>query len=391
MVDGKTGVAKDAGGIARARELVKQGIDLMEHDGYKEAAASLDKAISLLEGGKAGPEELIRTYVAVSRLNLFTRNLDKCEAFALKAVDQMKKQGVGPSAKGEAMNAYGAALAWKGERTSALANLERALSFFEAAKDEWGVARACRNIGTVHLFRSLFAKSLAYYNRASKIFEELRKEEEMWSILVNIALSKGLQGLYSDAIKDYERIVVHCNKEGRGRLVATSHTNMGYFYQKMGELDKAMEHYEESSRLYGTMEVKGPDFFNIIGKADVLIAKGDMEAADKLLRNHIEALMASSSDDIIGRVQRTSGLISIARGDLKRAEEHFAKAEERLSAAVNEVVRAQVYIDWASARLRAGNGKGATQMFDKAREIFSRLRLPLLERELDIVIKKGAG
>lgn len=391
MPDGRTGTAKATRGNAKARELVEHGIALMEHDGYKEAAASFDKAISLLEGEKAGPEELIRAYVAVSRLNLLTRDLDRCEAFALKAVDQMKKQGVGPAAKGEAMNAYGAALAWKGERAPALANLERSLSYFEAAKDEWGVARACRNIGTVHLFRSLFAKSLAYYNRASKVFEELRRDEEVWSILVNIALAKGLQGLYSDAIKDYERIVVHCNKEGRGRLVATSHTNMGFFYHRMGDLDKAMAHYEESSRLYGTMEVRGPDFFNIIGKADVLLARGDVEAADKLIRANLEALMASGSDDIIGRVQRTSGLLSMERGDLKRAEEHFAKAEKRLDAALNEVVRAQVYIDWARAKLKAGDGEGATQMFDKAREIFSRLRLPLLEKELDTVLRKGAG
>lgn len=374
--------------LPMARVMFSKGKALMQKDNYKEALGTIEGAMELMERARAGPEDMVPLLVVRSRLYLFMGELDKSEAFALRSMEMITRPGIKAFLKGEATGMYGLALLARGDLVKCLENLERALSLYETAKDKDGIATSTRLIGNVYLMRSQYGKALAYYKRSLKLCEELHNVKEVGGTLNNIALAKGLQGLHSDAIKDFNKMLEVFTDETHQRLRASVHTNIGYFNCLLGKWDEALKHYDESVAISKRVGYGRVDGYNIVGRAEVLVGRGDVRGAEKTINECYKAVMGSKNEDVMGRLMRVRGVIHREKREMEKAEEDFSMAERFLGVGGHEVFLAQNYIEWARARLLKGDGAGAKALFDKARKIYRDLNLSILERALDEIIKK---
>jgi len=378
--------------IDEVRKRLETARSLKLKNEFKTAIKLLEETVDHAQWMSAGPRDKLEVYVELAKVHAILREAEKSHVYAKKALDLVSSPGLDAYHKGMANAIYGWALHASGDKTGALKYLEKALSLFETAKDKDGIAWVCRGIGNNYLYKGYFSKAIVYYSRALRLNCDTGNEEDTDIVINTMALAKGLQGLYPEAIKDLEGLVARCTKRNNPRIVAVAHSNIAYFYQLMGDWDKALSHYEISSRIKRGFGAPGGDSHNIFGKAEVLVRTGDLNGAERLLEESFGEMMATGSDDIMSRAVRVRGILRSERGDLKKAEEDFANAEGIMLKGGQETILALNYIDWAVNRLRAKDAGGAKELFAKARQIYRSLKLSYLEKELDAIMARyGAG
>jgi len=380
-----------SGDGCRAQELLA---DISKAKGLIAASKPLE-ALAILEpkleryGAGAemnGPRALVLAYMANAHQQL--GDLEKSLALTKSALELSGGTEVDPMIKGEVHLAHGTALRIKGDQKESLVYLTRALALFEACHDKDAIGRTGRAIGSAYLNLGLYGKGLAYLNRSLKISEEIGDRISIHGTLNNIALAKGFQGMNEEALKDYQRLLELGEAAMDDRQVATVSVNLGHFNNRLQRWDTALEHYKKAEAVIQRLGDKRLSAFIAFGKAEALVGKGRLDEADRMIEASFKETNATRSDEALAWTLRARGIISRERGDLAKAQDDFALAQKVLSGGTFDYQITRIYIDWGKTLVRAGDLKGAKAMFEKAREIFRRSKLMLLEKELDLTIKE---
>lgn len=362
--------------IGKAKELIDASKPM-------DALAMLEPLLKELEplDDMKGLRALTRAYLATAHQLL--GNIDKSLACTKSALELSGGTGVDPLIKGEVHLAHGVALRIKGDQNESVVFLARALALFEACHDKEAVARTCRAIGSAYLNLGLYVKGLAYLNRSLKFYEDIGDRSAMNASLNNIALSKGFQGMTEEALKDYEKLLSLGEAAGDDRQLATVSVNLGHFNNRLQRWDIALAHYERAEAAVSRLSDKRLGAFIAFGRAEALAGKGMLDEADRVIDASFDEIAATKSDEAMAWTLRARGIVARERGDLGRAQDDFALAEKFLSKGAFAYIITRVYIDWGKTLFKAGDIKGARALFEKARDVFKRNKLPLLEKELD--------
>jgi tetratricopeptide (TPR) repeat protein len=377
----------DSAMVSRARTELERGKALFDKDDIKAAAPVLEDALALMTKARAGPGDRIEVLVSISNAYIDSGNLERGEALALEAMGLIGKPGIPVVLKGKATHMMGQTMMRKGDPAAALKHLERAFALFETAGNREWMAHTSRAIGNSYVLMSLYSKAIVYYNRSIKLYQEAGREREVWYVRNNIALSMGLQGNYSDAIKELEVVLVNVTRLEDRNMVAMCHSNMGFFHQHLGQFDRALQHYEEGLRIARAEGNIRVDSSAIIGMVDVAVGKGDIDGALRMINENFKALMATKSNELMGQALKSRGTVYRERGELKKAEDDFALAERMLVTGNDRVTLAELYIEWARTMAKANEKGRARGLFDRAGAIYRELTLPLLQKELEKAMK----
>lgn len=376
-----------------ARELladISKAKELVAASKPKEAIAILEPLLGSCGVGAEmnGPRALMLAYIASAYQLL--GNIEKSLAHSKSALELSGRTGVDQVTKGEVYYVHGTSLRIKGDQKECLVYLTRALALFEACHDNEAIGRTCRAIGSALLNSGLYAKSLAYLMRSLKIYEEMGDRNSLNGTLNNIALSKGFQGMNEEALKDYDRLLELGVDAQDDRQVATVCVNIGHFNNRLQRWDTALEHYKKAETVALRVGDRRLSGFIAFGKAEALAGKGQLEEAARTIDASFKDTTATKSDEAMAWTLRARGIISRERGDLRRAQDDFALAEKVLGGGAFDYLVTRIYIEWGKTLVKAGDMNGAKAMFEKARKIYKRNRLALLEKELDMTIK-GLG
>jgi len=375
---------------SRARQALERGKALLEKDELKAAAPVLEEAHAVMTKANACLADRLDSTVSLSNINIQLGTFDRGEALAFEALDLIKGPDVPVILKGQANHIYGLALLRKGDLALSLKHLERALTLFEAGKTKEWVAHTCRHIGNAYSQRSLYGKAIVYYNRSMRIYQELAREREVWYVRHNIAMANGALGNFKEAINEMELVLENVTRMDDLDMQAMCHTNMGNFHIDLREFDKALQHYYEGERIARSIGNRWTDAYNTIGMVTALVEKGDLEGAQKVMDERFRSLMASKANDIMGSALRARGSLFRERGELKKAEDDFMLAERLLAQEHIQLSLIEVYREWGRTAAKAKDQRRARELFGKARAILTELKLPLIEKELDKVMK-GCG
>jgi tetratricopeptide (TPR) repeat protein len=374
--------------VAKARRALEGGRALIDKDDLKAAVPLLEEALSLMARPTTRPLDRLEVLVNLSYVFSQTGNLNRGESLALEALELMKGPDVPVLLKGQANYVRGFVLLSKGDFSAALTHIERALSLFQTAGNKEWMAHNCRLMGNAYSLNSQYGKAIVYYKRAIKLYQEVGRDREMWFVRHNMALSLGSQGNYTDAIKEMEVVLVNVARLDDRRLMASCHSNLGIFHLHVGQFDKAFQHFNDGARLARDMGDHWTETYSILGKIEVLLGRGDVDGAQRLMEEHYKSFMASKSTDIMGQTLRVKGIINRTRGGLKKAEDNLALAVRLLAEDPNQVALSEVYIEWGRTAAMATDRKKARQLFGKARAIYKNLKLPLREKNVERVMRE---
>jgi len=152
--------------------------------------------------------------------------------------------------KANALANIGIIYAVQGDMPKTLEYYHKSLKIFEEIGDKRGIAMSLNNIGIIYAEQGDIPKTLEYYHKSLMIFEEIGDKTGIADALANIGIIYAAQGdipktleYYHKSLKIYEEIG---NKEG----IAASLSNIGgIIYYNQGDIPKALEYEHKSLKI----------------------------------------------------------------------------------------------------------------------------------------------
>ncbi|WP_165830166.1 tetratricopeptide repeat-containing sensor histidine kinase [Flavobacterium hydrophilum] len=139
--------------------------------------------------------------------------------------------------------------------TSSLKNYEKALKIYQEIKEQTGVSKTLNNIGILYKSQQKYPKALQYLKEAYKIQTAIGEQNAPMT-LTNIGVIYFELGEYQNAIEYYEKAKAGFSKNNNKRGFALLNNYLGDYYKEQNNFDLANESYQESLALYEEIQNK---------------------------------------------------------------------------------------------------------------------------------------
>jgi len=208
----------------------------------------------------------------------------------------------------------------------ALDYTREALALATEINDKKGMAASYNNFGVAYKNQGIFDRSLGFYFKSLKIYEELKNKEGIATTKNNIATIYSIKGDYPEAKKHLEesyKLFVELGDEVR---IFGSLNNLGNLYSDLHEFDKANELFDQALIL--SEKIKGPGSDPLDNIGNVYFRQGNYEQA---IDHYLKALeIQRTNNDRIG-ILNTITNIGIAYTKAKQpklAQQYLNEAEQ---------------------------------------------------------------
>jgi len=174
-----------------------------------------------------------------------------------------------------------------------------------------------------------------------------------------LALGQGTGERLTDALRIYEEL-------GNLSQQAMVQTNLGCGAYLEGRWDKALEWFQAarvSSAKAGNVVEAANAASNV---AEILVKRGQIEAAEPILREVIRVMRASGFNDGAAYAEIQLGRIMIRQGRLDQAEELLERVRKEFSAIGQGASALEAAIVQSGGRTQSGDHAGAIRLLDAA-------------------------
>ncbi|WP_163407528.1 tetratricopeptide repeat-containing sensor histidine kinase [Flavobacterium ajazii] len=143
----------------------------------------------------------------------------------------------------------------QGDHTSSLKNYEKALKIYQEIKEQTGVSKTLNNIGILYKSQQKYPKALQYLKEAHKI-QTVLDEQNAPMTLTNIGVIYFETGEYHNAIQYYRKAQKGFEKNENKRGSALLNNYLGDYYKAQKNFILADEYYQKSLVLYEEIQNK---------------------------------------------------------------------------------------------------------------------------------------
>lgn len=180
---------------------------------------------------------------------------------------------------GRSNRLLGQLLMLRGNYDEAKKHLDVAVTCFELAQNQVGIAKTYGNLGTFHFRQGSYESAKSWFGKAIEINRNLHREVENTPIVSNLGLIFMNQGHYDEGIRWLEEQLDISEKADDKQGLTSLYTNLGIIYLEKGALDSALLCLEKGLAL--SEELGNKLFMTIcIGSiGSVWEKKGDYERA----------------------------------------------------------------------------------------------------------------
>jgi predicted ATPase len=289
------------------------------------------------------------------------------------------------------------------------------------------LAAAENLLGGIYWRQSEWALALQHARRAMVLREQMGYTWGVASTLANLGILAFLAGEWNKAMSYFERSLALRQEMGDVEGMTIVHNNMGLVTRDQGHLDEAEEHFRESLSLATRFEIGYHIANSGIGLAQVLLKKGEIDAARKAIDAALERidvvgagdlraeayhilaqiLMAESKwDEAVVVAKRSAGMaaesgnrsleasawrvvseIELDRHDARAAREALAQAQEVLADVTDELEIGRVSAQAGRIDLHEGHIAQAQEHLHAAQRIFVRLGAALDLRHVEEALR----
>ncbi len=256
--------------------------------------------------------------------DFFTDNQEKSIRLSTQAFTLADKINY-PRGKAYALKNIGIANYYQGEYLEALDKYTESVNVFEAIKDNIGIANLYNNIGVIYYDQGDDIKALENYLKSLKFAELSGDKLRMLSALNNIGGVYNIKkATYDKALEYYLKALPICEELKRNEELGTICVNIGSLFFEQGDDTKALYYFDKALKAYGSSE-NSLNVYNAMGRLYKKEAKYDLA-----LKNQKLALsLAEKSNNKISLVQSLMGIgmVYLAKTDYPTAINYFKKAE----------------------------------------------------------------
>jgi predicted ATPase/class 3 adenylate cyclase len=303
----------------------------------------------------------------------------------------------------------GQLLVLRGKYEDGKKHLDVAITCFELAGDQVGMAKTYGNLGTYFFRQGSYESAQSWFAKAIEINRSLQRDAENAAIVANLGLIFMNQGHYDEGIRWLEEQIDIAERAEDKQGLTTLYTNLGIIYLEKGSLDSALLCLEKGLALseelgnklfmticigsIGSVWEKKGDF----GKAmemferdlalcqelgdkqglaiasgligDLLSTLGEFDRSTELQEQNLTFSRELNYKKGIAKALNTLGDNWYFKGDLKRAMEYYGEAIEYARAMGNRLVLGHSLIEKGTVQLQLGDPSAARQLLEEGRDI----------------------
>lgn len=310
---------------------------------------------------------------------------------------------------GRSNRRLGQLLMLRGNYADAKRHLDVAVTCFEMAGDQIGIAKTYGNLGTFFFRQGSYEAAKSWFAKAIEINRSIQRDAENATIVANLGLIFMNQGHYDEGVRWLEEQLDisehHEDKQGLANL----YTNLGIIYLEKGALDSALLCLEKGLALseelgnkllmticigcIGSVWEKKGDYARAMqnferdldlcrelgdkqGTAiacgligDLLSVIGEFDRAVEYLEQNLALSRELNYKKGIAKALNTLGDTWYYKGDFERSKNYYNEAIEHARDMGNKLVLGYSIIEKGTVHVYAGEPAAARQLLDEGRDI----------------------
>jgi len=236
------------------------------------------------------------------------------------------KQHNYPRASANAYNLMGLSNSVKSDYPKALDYFQRSSKIFEEIGDKNARAGTIGNIGTIYAAQGDYTKTLDYFQRCLKIFEEMGDKKSSSVTIGNIGLIYADQGESAKALDYYQRSLKIFEEIGDKKESARIIMSIGNIYGTQGDYPKALDNYQRSLKIFeefGNNRGSANAIYNI---GNIYALQGDKTKALDYYERSLKIFEELGDKKESARTILRFGTLYFAQGDFAKALDFCKKA-----------------------------------------------------------------
>jgi CHAT domain-containing protein len=263
-----------------------------------------------------------------------------------------------------------------GRYKEALASARRARLIFERHGVALGLARLDSNVGNILSRQDRFDEALALYDRAYAQLSVKGEPQDVAAVLSNMAVCHINLNDFEKALKTYHDARTYCDGHEMPRLVVQADYNIAYLYYLRGEYTQALELYRAARE---RSELLGDDYHSALCDLDrsemyleLNLSDEAGELAERALTRFDELGMTYEAAKAVTYL----ALATSRQTDRRGAQELFDRARRLFTRERNHVWLGLLDFYEALVQYRAGEHGRARKLCRKALALFARASIP---------------
>ena len=338
------------------------GLAEEQHDQVSQSRARQGLAISLNYHGdhKAALEEAIRA-------------------------ESLAREADAPKELAKALWTQGSVRYRLGEARAALSLGEQALAIATELDSPNEMGRSLNLLGAAHYVLGQYTQAEEYWENALKIFQELGNRQQGMDLLSNLGVIADAQGDYETAFQRYHNALEIAREIGNrdGEISILSNRGIEQVaLRNYGAAEADLRQVIQQTGITGSWFL--PNTYNYY--AEALLGLDRLEEATFAAQQGLAQSIEDGSPENIAGAWRALGLVAGKTGKTIRIRDRetkqlvdydaracFALSEKIFTEAEIHGERARTLREWARYELQHGDRNQAMEMWQRAREIFSRL------------------
>ncbi|MBK9338011.1 MAG: tetratricopeptide repeat protein [Lewinellaceae bacterium] len=303
----------------------------------------------------------------------------------------------------------GQLLVLRGNYAEGKKHLDVAVTCFELANDQVGIAKTYGNLGTYFFRQGSYESAQSWFAKAIEINRSLQRDAENAAIVANLGLIFMNQGHYDEGIRWLEEQIDIAERAEDKQELTTLYTNLGILYleknsldsallclekglalseelgnklfvticigsigsvwEKKGDYAKAMEMFERDLALCQELgDKQGLAIANgLIG--DLLSTMGELDRSSEYQKQNLALSRELNYKKGIAKALNTLGDNWFFKGDYQHALEYYGEAIEYARSMGNRLVLGTSLVEKGTAHLYAGDVSTARQLLEEGRDI----------------------
>lgn len=310
---------------------------------------------------------------------------------------------------GRSNRRLGQLLMLRGNYDEAKKHLDVAVTCFDLAQDQVGIAKTYGNLGTFHFRQGSYESAKSWFSKAIEINRNLHRDVENTPIVANLGLIFMNQGHYDEGIRWLEEQLDTAEKAADKQGLTTLYTNLGIIYLEKGALDsallclekglalseelgnklfmticigsigsvwekkgdyvKAMQNFERDLQLVQELGDKQGTAIacGLIG--DLLSVTGEFDRAVDFLEQTLSLSRSLNYKKGIAKALNTLGDTWFYKGDYQKSMAYYNEAIEYAREMGNRLVLGHSLIEKGLVHVYAGDIPAARQLMEEGRDI----------------------
>lgn len=221
----------------------------------------------------------------------------------------------------------------EGEYSNALNSFKKTLQLKEKKYSGFHteIAKTYANIGVVYKKQGQLEKSLAYYNKAIKIFNNNKtpkNNRSLGTLYFNIGNIFTLQKNYSKAESYYKQSIKLLVQDSLTNLdrISMAYNNLGLLYKDSDAFEKSIHYYNKSYKIKKKLNL--PLNSILINLANIYKEIGELKTADKYYAKAKKEIIKvyGKVSNYMGSNYLNHGILKLQRNNYVMAEQYFHKA-----------------------------------------------------------------